>query len=133
MAEELAQAAWAKGWECRSKLRDREKVVPWVNTIALNLFRSQFRRREFTTQAPDVPIAPQTSPSAIDAQRVLERCSPAERVLLQKHYRVGFTGTEIAQQMNCSAVTIRVRLLRLRRRIRKAMTATPSAVQQECA
>ena len=44
-AEEIAQAAWAKGWEKRRSLREQERLIPWANTIALNLFRSWFRRR----------------------------------------------------------------------------------------
>ena len=43
-AEEAAQAAWARGWEHRDKLRNPDKVLSWVNTIALNLFRNWFRR-----------------------------------------------------------------------------------------
>lgn len=132
LAEELSQAAWARGWEYHPKLREPEKVVNWVNTIAFNLFRSGFRKREFAVLAPEVPIAPQTGPGVIDAQRILEHCSPTERALLRKHYSDGYTSTEIAQQMNCSAVTVRLRLLRLRRRIRMVMTARPIGAAQTC-
>jgi RNA polymerase sigma factor (sigma-70 family) len=132
LSEEMAQAAWTKGWEHRSKLREPEKVVNWVNTIAFNLYRGEFRRREFAIVAPEVPIAPQTGPSTIDAQRILEQCSPSERALLQNYYSAGYTSKEIAQQMNCSPVTVRVRLMRLKRRIQMVMTAWPIGAAQTC-
>lgn len=134
LAEEVAQAAWVKGWEQHTKLREPEKVLNWVNTIAFNLFRSEFRRRDVAELAPDVAVAPQTGPGAIDIQRILEKCSPIERTLLRKHYLAGYTSKEIAHQLDCSAVTVRVRLLRLRRSIQKAMTLKPArAAQQNCA
>jgi DNA-directed RNA polymerase specialized sigma24 family protein len=133
LAEEIAQAAWARGWEHHSKLREPEKVVHWVNTIAFNLFRSEFRRREVTVLTPDVPMAPQTGPGAIDAQRILAQCSPTERTLLHNHYSAGYTSAEIAQRMNCSAITVRVRLMRLRRRLQMVMTAEPVSALQVCA
>lgn len=133
LAEEMAQAAWTKGWEHHAKLREPEKVANWVNTIAFNLFRSQFRKREFAVETPEIATAPETGPGAIDVQRALKLCDPTERALLQKHYSAGYSSTEIAQQMNCSAITVRVRLLRLRRRLRMTMTAAPIAVRQNCA
>src|SRR5215472_16055694 len=42
-AEEIAQAAWARGWEYREQLRDPGLVGYWVNSIARNLFRARFR------------------------------------------------------------------------------------------
>src|ERR1700730_1978979 len=43
-AQETAQAAWARGWEKRDQLRDSKMVMTWVNTIALNMYRSSLRR-----------------------------------------------------------------------------------------
>src|SRR5262245_6348302 len=43
-AEELAQAAWVKGWERLGQLRNANFVRLWVNTIALNRYRSDVRR-----------------------------------------------------------------------------------------
>src|ERR1700724_301441 len=45
-AEEIAQAAWARGWEYRDQLRDPALVGFWVNSIARNLFRAKFRSKE---------------------------------------------------------------------------------------
>jgi DNA-directed RNA polymerase specialized sigma24 family protein len=88
-----AQAAWAKGWEHHGTLREAEKVVNWVNTIAFNLFRSQFRTREITTLAPDVVIAPQTidrlrsRTGANRRRRTIFKCLVYKAVLMAFHVR----------------------------------------------
>src|SRR5580693_7536506 len=47
-AEEIAQAAWVRGWEFREQLRDPDLVGYWVNSIARNLFRAGFRAKSMT-------------------------------------------------------------------------------------
>ena len=137
-AEEAAQAAWARGWERRTQLRDPKRLVTWVNAIALNLFRNGCRRRETSELPSDIPVPPQASPRTIDLRRVIEKCTPAEQEMLQKHYLGGYTSKELAAQADCTATAIRVRLLRLRRRLQTVMgdkrvrnqivnTAAPSA------
>ncbi len=136
-AEEAAQGAWAKGWECRGQLRDPQKLLTWVNTIAFNLFRDGCRRRETSEFPPEIPVPAKASPRAIDLARIFDKCNPAERDILQKHYLAGYTSQELAAQGGCKASTVRVRLLRLRRRLQtivrakrvpgKSASAAPSA------
>jgi RNA polymerase sigma-70 factor (ECF subfamily) len=118
-AEEAAQAAWARGWEHRHKLRSPDKVLSWVNTIALNLYRNWFRRRETVQLPPETPVPPRASPQAIDIRRALAKCAPADREMIEKHYLAGYTSAELAKQKGCTPVAVRVRLLRVRRRIRE--------------
>jgi RNA polymerase sigma factor (sigma-70 family) len=120
-AEEAAQAAWAKGWEHRKKLRNRRRVVSWVNTIALNLFRNWFRRRESPEEVPEIAIAPGMNPRAIDLHRTLEKCDARDRELLEGHYLEGYTSEELGQKSGCTAVAVRVRLLRMRRKLATAL------------
>src|ERR1700680_3274425 len=39
-AVEAAQAAWARGWERVTQLRDESLVMTWVNAIAFNFLRN---------------------------------------------------------------------------------------------
>jgi DNA-directed RNA polymerase specialized sigma24 family protein len=39
--------------------------------------------------------------------------------MLEKHYVAGYTSAELGQEMGCTPVAVRVRVLRARRRIRK--------------
>jgi RNA polymerase sigma-70 factor (ECF subfamily) len=121
-AEEAAQAAWSRAWERRAQLRDPKRLQPWVNTIALNLFRNGCRQRETSELPLDIPVRPLTSPRAIDLLRVLEKCKPEDREMLHKHYLAGYTSRELAAEGNGTASGVRVRLLRLRRRLQTAMT-----------
>ncbi len=116
-AEEAAQAAWAKGWEHRGSLRNPKRVVSWVNTIALNLFRNWFRRRESPEELPEIPTAPKITPQAIDVRRTLEQCGSRDRLLLEKHYLEGYTSKELGEKTGCTPVAVRVRLLRARRKL----------------
>ena len=120
-AEEAAQAAWAKGWEHRGSLRNPKRVSSWVNTIALNLFRNWFRRRESPEELPEIPTAPRVDPRAIDLHRMLERCDARDRALLEGHYLEGYTSEELGAKTGCTAVAVRVRLLRVRRKLDLAL------------
>ena len=60
-AQEAAQAAWVKGWEKRGQLRDSGTVVPWINTIALNMHRSSLRHGPFLQELPDTRPGRKTS------------------------------------------------------------------------
>jgi RNA polymerase sigma factor (sigma-70 family) len=137
-AEEAAQAAWAKGWEHRESLRNPKRVSSWVNTIALNLFRNWFRRRESPEDLPEIPIAPHIDARAIDLRRTLEKCDERDRALLEGHYLAGYTSEELGEQHGCTAVAVRVRLLRMRRKLdgllrpgRKKQTRSHGAENQE--
>jgi RNA polymerase sigma-70 factor (ECF subfamily) len=120
-AEEAAQAAWAKGWEHREDLRNPERVASWVNAIAMNLFRNAFRRRKTLERRiedrPELGKGPNWDPRVIDLRRRLKTCPRGDREVIEGHYLEGFTSEELGQKAGCSAVAVRVRLLRARRRI----------------
>lgn len=116
-ADEIAQAGWTRGWERRKQLHEPRRVISWVNTISLNLFRKQLRRQRETEELPDVRIKPRVSATGMDVQRGLDRCSPEDRDLLQSYYLHGFTGEELGRKKKCSAGAIRVRVLRAKRRL----------------
>lgn len=114
-AHEVAQAAWVRGWERLGQLRNERMVTTWVNTIALNVFRTLVRRepmnqtlleQQHTTEGIDF--------AAIDVARVLTLCRPCDRRLLEQSMS-GATTAEIAGEQGVSKTAIRIRLLRARR------------------
>lgn len=122
-AEEIAQAAWARGWEYRDQLRDPELVGFWVNSIARNLFRAKFRSR------PTLPIdgveAPYTmSLEDIELRRLLDRCPRRDRELLEKSLE-GYSAEEIAKDEGITSTGIRVRMLRIRQSLRDQLSLAP--------
>ena len=117
-ASEVAQAAWVRGWERLTQLQDETLVVTWVNTIALNVYRSLLRREPLNLIASEVrdkTVA--IDLAAIDMARVLDFCRPRDRNLLEQCLN-GATTAEIARQQGVSVTAIRIRLLRARRHAR---------------
>lgn len=118
-AEEIAQAAWVRGWEYRDQLRDPNMVGFWVNSIARNLFRARFR-------APVTMPIEGLNPSytmnleSIELRRVLDRCPRRDRNLIEQSLE-GYSAEEIARSAGITSTGIRVRLLRIRQSLREQM------------
>lgn len=117
-ASEVAQAAWVRGWERLDQLRNERLVLTWVNTIALNLYRSVLRKDPPDQLLPDFKDkAEGVNLAAIDVARVIALCSPLQRDLLE-HCMLGATTREIAERHGLSETAVRIRLLRTRRHLR---------------
>ncbi len=116
-AEELAQAAWARGWQFRQQLLDPLLVGAWVNTIARNLFWSRVAYEQRYQELGEIA---QTSnwDSSLEARAILSGCSEGESKLLRLFYLEGYTMHEIARNEKLCATTVRVRMMRLRRKVR---------------
>jgi RNA polymerase sigma factor (sigma-70 family) len=134
LADEAAQTAWVKGWERLDQLRNEGLVVTWVNSIALNVYRSLVRREPFKL-AQDRPYEKTAAINlaAIDVARILEFCRPCDQSLLRQQYVEGLTTSEIAQEYGVTETAIRLRLLRARRDARSQVEQRThaSAAMQE--
>jgi DNA-directed RNA polymerase specialized sigma24 family protein len=116
-AREAAQAAWVRGWERLDQRRSDSSLSTWINTIALNFYRSFLGRETLTQMLPDLPGRDRIDISAIDVDRLLRRCRPADRTLLQQHME-GVTMEEIARENGVTETAIRIRMMRARRAAR---------------
>lgn len=118
-ALDVAQGAWTKAWERRTQLRNPSFLLTWVNSIALNIYRTGLRREPRTDELPDLPaLVSDMDGAAIDAERILSECKPSDRIVLEAHYICGYKLEEIAKQNNWSETAARIRLLRARRKMR---------------
>ena len=118
-AREIAQAAWTRGWERRHQLRDPKMVLTWINSIAFNLFRNEFRRSARHSELPDVPDQRASmSISRIDVKSMLSRCDDVDRSLLWMQYGEGRTSAEIGRRMGMNPGTVRIRIMRAKGRLR---------------
>jgi RNA polymerase sigma factor (sigma-70 family) len=120
-AEEIAQAAWAKGWQCREQLRDPEMVLPWINTIARNMFAGEFRTERRRGELEEFRHPYHMNLDSIAARQVLDRCRDKDRDLLVEHYLAGRSAEEIAREQGLASASVRVRLLRIRSALRRAL------------
>ena len=128
-AEEIAQAAWARGWEYRDQLRDPGSVGYWVNSIARNLFRARFRAplpAPLDGVSSSSDFAYNMDLDAIELRQLLDRCKKRDRALLEQSLE-GYSAEEIARSAGITSTGIRVRLLRVRQALRGQMAAAAAA------
>ena len=125
-AEEFAQSAWARGWEARHQLREPERIMTWVNTIAIHKMYSAKRRGGREEELQDIhPYNPPSLAAKIDAERLLHRCSPLDKSLIKQYYSSGFSMDEIGHMHGMSGAGIRVRLHRARTALRRYASESP--------
>jgi RNA polymerase sigma factor (sigma-70 family) len=125
LAEETAQAAWVKGWERRWQLRRPETVGTWVNSIAKNMLKNRIRADQKLEALTDSATTHGWWAAAIDLDGILDRCNRRDSSILTSYYLEGYTTEEIGRQFGLTAVTVRVRLLRLRRALRSQLLKRP--------
>jgi RNA polymerase sigma-70 factor, ECF subfamily len=127
-AEDVAQAAWLRGWQKRDQLRDARLIATWVNAIALNYHRrrsrDEARYQALPNSEPRGHIGIDLAP--LDAAKILKFCVPRDRMLFEQELN-GLTTMEIARNQGVSATAIRIRLSRARRAIRVRWKAAGSA------
>lgn len=133
LAEEISQAAWTRGWECRAQLKNPAALGVWVNSIAKNLLRVDYRRRKIVEELQeDSAVIGATTDSTALAE-LLSHCTHEDRELLVKHYMEGWSSNELAPALGISPVSVRVRLLRIKQTLRDTLhlngyaTALPEA------
>jgi len=117
-AEEIAQAAWVRGWEHRDQLRNPSLVGFWVNSIARNLFRARFRTPITVTLEPYQDPGYLMSLAGIELRQMFESCSERDREMLEKILE-GYSAEEIGRECGLTSTGVRVRMLRLRQSLRE--------------
>jgi len=130
LAEEIAQAAWSRGWECRAQLKNPAALGIWVNSIAKNLLRVDYRRRKTVEELTEdsATIAASTDTTAL--AELLAHCTDEDRTLLVRHYMEGWSSNELAPALGISPVSVRVRLLRIKNALRESLNLTRIPMQQ---
>jgi RNA polymerase sigma factor (sigma-70 family) len=125
LAEELAQAAWARGWERLGQLQDPGSVVEWVTSIAVRMFwdfvLKNRRISPLLTLGFEPHVAPSINLAAIDVDRALD--CPRQKKLVNAVYMEGQSADELAMSLGISVGAVHHRLSRARARLRRQMTA----------
>jgi RNA polymerase sigma-70 factor (ECF subfamily) len=125
LACDLAQAAWEKGWERLGDLRNSEMVVSWVNSIAINLLRTLWRREVNNVPLEaehDVMIVPGVNNAALEVHYLLRSCRPSHQIVLKEYYLQGLGVAEIARSHGRDVGAIHSALSRARRAVRRHLT-----------
>jgi len=130
IAEEAVQAAWLVAWRKLGKVRDPERVRPWLVSIAVNevkqLLRKQRRRSQVEIGADAAGAAGGSDPGAgigsLDLRKALEGLDPDDRALLAMRYVAGFNATELSTAIGLTPSGTRNRLERLLSRLRQELS-----------
>ncbi len=117
LAEEVAQEAWARGWERLHQLRNPEVVDVWVNSIAKHLWRNRVVRDLRNRELSDNMAVDHRPDGKILWEQITQACGKEEQKILNMHYVRGYTSNEIAERVGSTALAIRLRLMRTRRKL----------------
>ena len=124
LAEELAEAAWCRGLERLDQLKDPKRVVPWVNTTAINMFRDETERNrrmvQFFSAGYELGITASVNVTLLDLDVAIRGCPTRQRALLED-VLAGRTVDELAAGLAISTGAVHHRLSRARRALRAAM------------
>ena len=127
-AEEIAQAAWSRGWERLHQLRTPEALEVWIASIAKHMFSAQAIRLQRCEEIEENTAACGPSATSLLWNEIVRCCQPEERKLLSLHYVSGYSSAEIAKKLGCSALAVRLRLMRVRRKIDANLPASTFAL-----
>lgn len=128
-ADEISQAAWVRGWERLSQLRDASSVLQWVNTIARRELATRFRQPRFVDLSElcrEPAAAPSLDLLAIDLRCALQKCNSQRRKLLEA-FLAGHSNRELAMLTGKSLGAIHARMYRARQELREYMHGDASS------
>jgi RNA polymerase sigma-70 factor, ECF subfamily len=126
-ADDAAQEATIRAWRQRANCRTPTRPNPWIAAIARReALRILTAHRDLPLPEPPeehTPEAPRHDDldNALDVRRALSAINGRDRQLLIGHYWQDLPNSELAQQLGVAEVTVRVRLHRIRRQLRKTL------------
>jgi RNA polymerase sigma-70 factor (ECF subfamily) len=141
-AEDLTQETFVRAHRSLSAFRGEASLSTWLYRIATNLSFDHFRRRTTRQAGSALPLekidfdrdrdcdAP-ASPEQVAARSEMSACVQAFVQRLPPDYRAvlvlkdvqGLKNREIAEVLDCSLATVKIRLHRARTKLREALNA----------
>jgi RNA polymerase sigma-70 factor (ECF subfamily) len=127
VAEEAVQATWSIAWRKLGTVRQRERLRPWLISVAVNETRKLLKARtrrlriEVIGEPPERAggVDPATGIASLDLEDALARLEPQDRALLALRYVAGFDASELASALGLTPSGTRTRLERLLKRLRE--------------
>lgn len=116
IAEEAVAEAFARAIAHAPGIRD---PLAWIYRTAFRLAKEELRRER--RPAPEAEADADVPSRAVELIRALRELSPNQRAAIVLRYEVDLPVAEIADRMGIAAPTVRVHLLRGRRRLRELL------------
>ena len=127
IAEDIVQETFLRAWRSLDALKEQQAAKSWLITIVRRENARRFERKQLeTVDIDDVSVVDDTahSDSATeqrDLHRLLGGLSEEYREPLILQLLFGFSGEEIAEQLNLNKNTVMTRLFRARNQLRDAI------------
>ena len=126
LAHDAAQEAFFKAWRALDALRAGETERAWLYRIAINTCRDMQRgawARHISRRALEDVHEPAYEMEACDQEplRAVLALPPKDRQAVFLHYYQGFSQEEIARVLGVPSATVRSRLMRARKKLKKAL------------
>jgi RNA polymerase sigma-70 factor (ECF subfamily) len=128
IAKEVVQEAFVRAWQSPKTPRDPGEFRRWLYRIVVNLIRDhqrkQQRRLRFVplhTPDPDPVAEADRRLSNSTLRQALLQLSPTEREVVYLRFFEDAPFAEVARMLGARQVTIRVRLHRALRKLRKTL------------
>ena len=119
---EVFRIAWKHAFE------GNELSLPWVYQVLRNVIGNEYRRvgraAQFLEDAGPLLVAnlvESSSEDAIEVRAAMRQLSVDDREVLYMAYWEDLSGQEIAAILDCTSVTVRVRLMRARRKLKSIL------------
>ena len=141
-AEDLTQETFVRAHRSLSTFRGEASLSTWLYRIATNVSLDHFRRRttrqartalpleniEFDEdQDSDMPSSPEQQAACSEmsacVQAFVQRLPPDHRTVLVLKELQGLKNREIAEVLDCSLATVKIRLHRARTKLRETLNA----------
>jgi RNA polymerase sigma-70 factor, ECF subfamily len=124
-AEEAVQEALARAWVRRDACRSPDSPLPWLLEITRNEARRQLGRsaRTATLELFEAAIAQEEEDATvrITVEQALGTLAEGDRRVLSLRYAEDLTQGEVARRLGVAEGTVKVRLHRARRRLRRLL------------
>ena len=125
-AEDLAHQAFVEAYVKLDQLREPEKFLPWLRTVALNVFRMGYRKRKREQVVPleeewDAPAVAEEPPDYAQLNWGISRLPARHRIVLVLHYFEGLPYKELAAFLEVPMGTVMSRLHRARKALEELL------------
>jgi RNA polymerase sigma-70 factor (ECF subfamily) len=128
IAEDVVQETFLRAWKSLDSLQDEGAAKSWLITILRRENARRFERKQFDlVDIDDVSVADPVAPSDgnienRDLRRAIASLSEEYREPIVMQVLMGFSGDEIAEQLNLNKNTVMTRLFRARSQIKDILT-----------
>ncbi len=147
VAEEITQDTFLKAYQNLSTLKEPQKFAGWLYVIAANYCKMWMRKRRLSTQSLEDTdnaelekttyseyVIAENERVAVETQRevvkkLLAKLPESDRTVITLYYLGGMTYEEISEFLGVSVASIKNRLYRARRRLKKEETMIREALE----